>query len=137
MAKALPQPAGDIVSAVVGNKQYVFGSYDGVNVQPQGIVAEYDSAADTWTMKKNMLLPAHHAAAVELNGKIYVFGGFVGRAGAKGWGPVANAFECTTPPLTAGRSSLRCRRRAAPRWQLRSTARSMSLARRMPNSRQA
>jgi len=93
MAKAFPQPAGEIVSAVVGNKWYVFGGYDGVNVQPQGIVAEYDSAADSWTMKKNMLLPAHHAAAVELNGKIYVFGGFVGRAGAKGWGPIANAFE--------------------------------------------
>ena len=93
MAKALPQPAGEIVSVVVGNKWYVFGGYDGINVQPQGIVAEYDSASDTWTMKQNMLLPAHHAAAAELNGKIYVFGGFVGRAGTKGWGPIANAFE--------------------------------------------
>ena len=62
MAKPMPQPAGEIVSAVAGNKWYVFGGYDGINAQPQGIVAEYDPAADSWTMKKNMLLPAHHAA---------------------------------------------------------------------------
>lgn len=92
MAKPLPQPLGEIVGAVVGNKWYVMGGYDGLNVQPQGIVTEYDAASDNWTVKKNMLIPAHHAAAVELNGKIYVFGGFVGRPGAKGWGPIANAL---------------------------------------------
>lgn len=39
-----------------------------------------------------MLLPAHHAAAVELDGKVYVFGGFVGRPGIRGGAPIANAF---------------------------------------------
>ncbi|HZP79307.1 MAG TPA: kelch repeat-containing protein [Pseudolabrys sp.] len=92
-AKPLPQPLGEIVGAVVDNKWYVMGGYDGANVQPQGIVTQYDPASDSWTMKKNMLVPAHHAAAVALNGKIYVFGGFVGRPGAKGWGPIANALE--------------------------------------------
>ncbi|HEY1473147.1 MAG TPA: kelch repeat-containing protein [Pseudolabrys sp.] len=91
MAKPMLQPAGEIVGAVVGNKWYVMGGYDGANVQPQGIVTEYDATSDTWTNKKGMLVPAHHAAAVELGGKVYVFGGFVGRPGAKGWGPIANA----------------------------------------------
>jgi N-acetylneuraminic acid mutarotase len=92
MAKPLPQPLGEIVGAVVGKKWYVMGGYDGLNVQPQGVVTEYDAAADTWSLKKGMLIPAHHAAAVELDGKIYVFGGFVGRPGTRGWGPIANAL---------------------------------------------
>jgi N-acetylneuraminic acid mutarotase len=44
------------------------------------------------TEKKNMLIPAHHAAAVTLNGKIYVFGGFVGRPGTKVWQPIPSAM---------------------------------------------
>jgi len=92
MAKPMPQPLGEITSAVVGRKWYVMGGYDGPNVQPQGVVVEYDATADTWTMKKNMLIPAHHAAAVELNGKIYVFGGFVGRPGARVWQPIVSAL---------------------------------------------
>jgi hypothetical protein len=92
MAKPLPQPLGEIVSTVIGKKWYVFGGYDGANVQPQGVVLEYDAAAETWTAKKNMLIPAHHAAAVALDGKIYVFGGFVGRPGARVWQPIVSAL---------------------------------------------
>ncbi len=92
MAKPLLQPLGEIVGAVVGNKWYVMGGYDGIAVMPQGVVTEYDASSETWTAKKNMLIPAHHAAAVELGGKVYVFGGFVGRAGAIGWQPIANAL---------------------------------------------
>jgi N-acetylneuraminic acid mutarotase len=39
-----------------------------------------------------MLIPAHHAAAVALDGKIYVFGGFVGRPGGKAWQPIPSAL---------------------------------------------
>jgi N-acetylneuraminic acid mutarotase len=92
MGKPMPQPIGEIVSAVVGKSWIVMGGYDGANVQPQGIVNEYDGTSDTWTVKKKMLVPAHHAAAAEYGGKVYVFGGFVGRPGIRGWGPIANAF---------------------------------------------
>jgi N-acetylneuraminic acid mutarotase len=92
MAKPLPQPLGEITGAVVGKKGYVMGGFDGANVQAQGVVIEYDATADTWTPKKNMLIPAHHAAAVELDGKIYVFGGFVGRPGARVWQPIVSAL---------------------------------------------
>jgi N-acetylneuraminic acid mutarotase len=92
MGKPLPQPLGEITSAVVGKKWFVMGGFDGANVQAQGIVAEYDATADSWTLKKNMLIPAHHAAAAELDGKIYLFGGFVGRPGARVWQPIASAL---------------------------------------------
>ena len=81
MAKPMLQPQGEIVSVVIGKKWYVFGGYDGPNVQARGIVYEYDASTDTWTDKKSMQIPAHHASAVAVNGKIYVFGGFVGRPG--------------------------------------------------------
>ena len=42
-----------------------------------GIVYEYDAAADKWTKKTSMPVPAHHAALAEYRGKIYVFGGFI------------------------------------------------------------
>jgi hypothetical protein len=92
MAKPLPQPLAEISGAVVDNKWYVMGGYDFATGQPQGVVTVYDPVADTWTLKKNMLFPAHHPAAVALDGKIYVFGGFVGHPGAKTWGPIAKAL---------------------------------------------
>jgi len=91
MATPLLSPQGEITSVVIGKKWYVFGGYDAPNVQARGIVTVYDAAADTWTDKKNMLIPAHHAAAVALDGKIYIFGGFVGRPGTKVWQPIPSA----------------------------------------------
>src|SRR5664280_2314095 len=92
MAKPMLAPQGEVVSVAIGKKWYVFGGYDGANVQARGIVNVYDAASDTWTEKKNMQIPAHHASAVELNGKIYVFGGFVGRPGTKVWQPISSAM---------------------------------------------
>src|ERR1035437_1734016 len=71
MAKPMLASQGEVVSVAIGKKWYVFGGYDGANVQARGIVNVYDAASDTWTEKKNMQIPAHHASAVELNGKIY------------------------------------------------------------------
>ncbi|HEY5217605.1 MAG TPA: kelch repeat-containing protein [Pseudolabrys sp.] len=92
MAKPMLQPQGEVVSVAIGKKWYVFGGYDGANVQARGIVNVYDAASDTWTEKKSMQIPAHHASAVELNGKIYVFGGFVWRPGTKVWQPISSAM---------------------------------------------
>src|ERR1700688_3475824 len=69
MAKQMLAPQGEIVSVVIGKKWFVMGGYDGANVQARGIVNVYDAEADTWIEKKNMQIPAHHASAVELNGK--------------------------------------------------------------------
>src|ERR1700733_13434056 len=91
MAAPMLSPQGEITSAVIGKKWYVFGGYDAPNVQARGIVTVYDVATDSWTNKQNMLIPAHHAAAVALDGKIYVFGGFVGRPGTKVWQPIPSS----------------------------------------------
>jgi len=92
MAAPLPSPQGEITSAVIGKKWYVMGGYDGPNVQARGVVMVYDQATDTWAERKAMQIPAHHAAAVALDGKIYVFGGFVGRPGTRVWQPIPSAM---------------------------------------------
>jgi N-acetylneuraminic acid mutarotase len=93
MGKPLLAPQGEITGAVIGKKWYVFGGYDGPNVQARGIVTVYDAATETWTDRKAMQIPAHHASAVALDGKIYVFGGFVGRPGGRAWQPIASTMQ--------------------------------------------
>jgi N-acetylneuraminic acid mutarotase len=92
MAAPMLSAQGEITSTVIGKKWYVMGGYDAPNVQARGIVTVYDASTDSWTDKKSMQIPAHHAAAVALNGKIYVFGGFVGRPGTKVWQPIPSAM---------------------------------------------
>src|SRR5450759_3679865 len=60
MAKPLLAPQGEVVSVAIGKKWYVFGGYDGANVQERGIVNMYDAASDTWTEKKNMPVSYTH-----------------------------------------------------------------------------
>jgi N-acetylneuraminic acid mutarotase len=57
-------------------------------------VQEYDPAADRWTTKKKMPLPAHHLATVGFAGKIYVFGGAIqAQAGGPNQKPSNSAWE--------------------------------------------
>jgi N-acetylneuraminic acid mutarotase len=88
-----PEPAEEVYGIAAGGKLYVFG---GLAPQwtPKGMVYEYDPDGDTWTKKKNMPLASHHVAFAELNGKIYVMGGFVKPAkGPTAWEPIDNAWE--------------------------------------------
>ena len=53
---------------------------------------------DKWTKKASMPRPAHHAALAAVNGKIYVFGGFVAPATTAiplggAWEPIDDAWE--------------------------------------------
>jgi N-acetylneuraminic acid mutarotase len=90
---AFPEPSEELVGASAGGKFYVFGGLAPGWV-PQGLVYEYDPAADTWTKKRPMALPTHHVAFSELNGKLYAFGGFVlPESGPPAWVPINNAWE--------------------------------------------
>ncbi len=48
----------------------------------------YDPALDRWSRGAAAPRPLHHAAAVGLNGKLYVVGGYSG-----GWTPVDSLYE--------------------------------------------
>ena len=68
-----PDPCPELIGAAANGKFYLFGGLLGPAVK--GLVYEYDPAANTWTKKKNMPLPAHHVMAVGYGDKVYLFGG--------------------------------------------------------------
>ena len=96
-AAVFPEPSEELYGIAAGGKFYVFGGQQ-LGWKSLGMVYEYDPAADRWTKKKDMPLPAHHAALAEHNGKIYVVGGFTVPSGAEkgdppGWEPIDNVWE--------------------------------------------
>lgn len=88
-----PEAAEEVYGIASRGKLYVFGGLAPAWT-PQGMVYEYDPANDTWTKKKNMPLLSHHVALAEINGKIYVMGGFTKpEKGPTAWVPINNAWE--------------------------------------------
>lgn len=88
-----PEPGEEIYGIAAGGKLYVFGGL-APGWKSKGLVYEYDPATDQWTKKKPMALASHHVALAELNGKIYVVGGFVlPKSGPPAWEPINNAWE--------------------------------------------
>lgn len=88
-----PDASEEVYSVASGGKLYVFAGL-APGWTPKGLVYEYDPATDKWAKKKNMPLPSHHVAVAELNGKIYVMGGFTKpQSGPTAWVPIDNAWE--------------------------------------------
>ena len=95
-AAPFPEPEEELYGAAANGKMYVQGGF-GPGGHPVGMMWEYDPAADKWTKKKSMPVPAHHAAITEYHGKLYIFGGFTFYAVPNqtfgGWEPIDNAWE--------------------------------------------
>lgn len=88
-----PEASEELYGVAARGKLYVFQGLAPAWT-PKGLVYEYDPDGDAWTKKKNMPLASHHSALAEMNGKIYVFGGFVRPAkGPTAWVPIDNAWE--------------------------------------------
>src|SRR5689334_17196163 len=77
MAPPLPKAVGEIAGAVVGSKWYVMAGLDPATHRPLGLVYAFDPASQQWSQRKGPPEPAHHVMVAPLDGKIYVFGGFV------------------------------------------------------------
>jgi len=84
---------------VLGGKSLVSSPYG----YPYSDVQEYDPNRGTWVMKASMPLPRAEHAAVLLNGKIYVMGGYVGAGGVTKqvhiYDPSNNTWTVGTPML--------------------------------------
>jgi N-acetylneuraminic acid mutarotase len=90
---SFPEPAEEVYGAAAGGKMYVMGGL-APGWKPRGLVYEYDPTRNKWTKKKPMALFSHHVAVIELNGKIYAFGGFIPpQSGPPAWVPMDNAWE--------------------------------------------
>jgi hypothetical protein len=71
--RELPSPRYGFGTAVVNDKIYVIGGYDGFNYLSE--VLEYNPASDAWTSKAKMPTPRSQLAVAVWNGKIYAMGG--------------------------------------------------------------
>ena len=58
-AAPFPAPSEELYGVAVGGRMYVFGGQE-LGWKSLGMVYEYDPAADRWTRKKDMPLPAKY-----------------------------------------------------------------------------
>jgi uncharacterized repeat protein (TIGR01451 family) len=102
-AAPLPVSLSGVAVAAVGGKLYAFGG----DVSPGYVdtTYEYDPAADAWTQKAPLPGgPRAYAAAAELNGKIYVAGGWPDLRTFEEYDPASDTWA-TKAPLLKGRQS--------------------------------
>ena len=71
-----------LAATVVNGKIYAIGGLGPTrfNAKTLPTVEEYDPVADKWTEKADMPTPGYLLSASSVNGKIYVIGGWAGRA---------------------------------------------------------
>src|SRR5713101_4633307 len=93
MAPPLPAPMGELEGSVAGNTLYVMAGLSPATGRPIGVVYAFDTSTNAWATRNPMPLPAHHIMTATLNGKIYVFGGFVSPKDFAAWQPINNSWE--------------------------------------------
>lgn len=71
----MPEPRGETAGAVAGDRLFVIGGMTGVAAQASATVSVYDPGAGTWAAGPRLPEPRHHAAAVGLDGAVYLSGG--------------------------------------------------------------
>ncbi len=68
---ALQVSRGEVAGATTQDRIYVIGGFGGSNV-----VEEYQLGRNAWVRRANLPIGLNHPAAVGLNGKVYVIGGY-------------------------------------------------------------
>jgi len=101
---SLPEDRSGAVVASYGGKLYVFGGSD-ADGGYSAKTYEYDPAADTWTEKSPMPGGGRaYAAAAELNGRIYVAGGWPDVGTVEVYDPTTDSWS-TAASMNVGRQS--------------------------------
>lgn len=112
-AAPVPHGAEEVYGIAAGGKMYVFGGL-APGWKAMGMTLEFDPATDRWTRKRDMPAYHHHVAITQIDGRIYMFGGYAApEKGQATWIPVANAWEYdptkdtwrALPPLPTARGS--------------------------------
>ncbi len=112
-AKPIPTGANEVVGAAAGGQVLVYGGLSAFVAQ--GLFFAYDPASDAWRALPSHPEPTHHAAAVGVGDKFFLFGGFHRPAdGTPAWRPTDAAwmFDLKTeqwtklPPMPTARGAL-------------------------------
>ena len=89
--KPIPQVANEVVGAAVNGQFLVYGGLS--DFVAQGYFFMYDPLTDQWTSLPKPPEPVHHAAAVGIGSRFYVFGGFrKPDDGTRYWMPVNSTW---------------------------------------------
>ncbi len=95
---AMPAGLSNISAAVVDDKIYVPGGFDGVDAS--AALQVYDPISDTWTLRAPLPVARHAAAVAAVAGRLYVLGG-IGPAGTDDaclvYDPAADAWSACAP----------------------------------------
>lgn len=73
----MPQPRGEVASAIVGTRFVVAGGLYGIG-RTSDAVHVYEVSRNEWTRTRSLPAPRHHAAAAGLGGHVYLAGGAPG-----------------------------------------------------------
>ncbi len=74
-APEIPEGANEVIGATVNEQVLVYGGQDAKSA-PMGILWRFDPAVNQWSQLPSNATPVHHAAAVGIGSRMYVFGGF-------------------------------------------------------------
>jgi len=89
----LPTARGETASAVADGRLYVIGGLTGLGGDASAEVSVYDPAGNAWDAGPSVPSARHHAAAVGLNGTVYVSGG---GPSASDWTPQPTVWALDT-----------------------------------------
>ena len=107
----MPTARGGLRCIAVGGKIYALGGaiVEGIRIVTLSVVEEYDPQTNTWATKKNMPVGRSDFAVGEVNGQIYVMGGFVA-SGAPGavhaYNPATDTWTTVNSLLPTPRSQI-------------------------------
>jgi len=108
---AMPTPRQEIAAAALRGHVWVIGGF-GSTGEPVATVESYDPASNTWTARPPVPEAVHHAAAVTIDDRLFVLGGYGG--GRVRWEPLGEMWEWNDargawearPPLPTPRGAL-------------------------------
>jgi len=108
---AMPTPRQEIAAAALRGHVWVIGGF-GSTGEPVATVESYDPASNTWTARPPVPEAVHHAAAVTIDERLFVLGGYGG--GRVRWEPLGEMWEWNDargawearPPLPTPRGAL-------------------------------
>ena len=108
---AMPTPRQEIAAAALRGHVWVIGGF-GSTGEPVATVESYDPASNTWSARPPVPEAVHHAAAVTIDDRLFVLGGYGG--GRVRWEPLGEMWEWNDargawearPPLPTPRGAL-------------------------------
>ncbi len=88
----MPTARQEVAVAAFAGHVWVIGGFN-PSAEPVTTVERYDPATNSWDARAPLPIPVHHAAAVTVDDRLFVLGGYTG--GRISWAPLDTVWEWT------------------------------------------